>query len=82
MESMWLHQSKLLTISAIIVLAGCAAQPKPASIPVPIIIPPAPFKVCPEEPKEEDQPCVKFGPTNTPSIRGLLNIINERYAVK
>lgn len=43
--------------------------------------PPKPFKVCSEESKEEDQPCVKLGPTNSPVDRGGLNNTHI-YALK
>ena len=67
--------NKLLTICCIVVLSGCANKP------IPMSAPPKPFKVCSEESKEEDQPCVKLGPTNSPVDRGGLNNTHI-YALK
>lgn len=78
MESSVQQASKLLTVCAIVALAGCAAQPKP---PVPMSAPVKPFKVCPEDHTEKDEPCTKLGPTNSPSDRGMLNI-QQIYAIK
>jgi len=35
-------------------------------------IPEKPFKVCPEQPKDDDYPCIKMGPTKTLGVQGLL----------
>lgn len=68
--------SKILGTVIILILVGCASQPVPMSAPppppIPMSIPPKPFKICPENPKDDDQPCTIIGPTNVPSIRGKL----------
>lgn len=64
--------SKLVVLIAAL-LAGCAA-PEPKTIYKEINrierIPEKPFKVCPDEPKDDDYPCIKLGPTKTLGVQG------------
>lgn len=80
------QQASKLALVGVVVLAGCASPTVTEEPQEPIIkykererihrfekierIQEKPFKVCPDEPKDDDYPCVKLGPTKTLGVQG------------
>lgn len=76
---MWRLPSNIILLSLLVV--GCAS-PTRYEEKIQLRIQEKPFKVCPDEPTDDDYPCVKLRPTPKPVDRGFYQNPTVKLANK